>query len=62
MWGGKYLLLRVNLFKLYRFAKENSMHYYETSSFWDREDLNDKCDRGGISALIKIMVECNNNI
>eukprot|EP00347_Sterkiella_histriomuscorum_P003347 403364640 len=40
-----------------KFAQQNGLIYYETSSYWDRQQVNKEGERGGIGALITLMVE-----
>lgn len=36
-----------------KFAKLNGLIYYETSSMWDRDEVEKFKERGGVSALIQ---------
>ena len=35
-----------------KFAKSNGLIYYETSSMWDRDEVQKVNERGGISCLV----------
>lgn len=40
-----------------KFAEQNGLIYFETSSFWDREKVIKEREKGGVGYLIHMMVE-----